>query len=171
MVHGDEALLGEMLDNLIDNALRYTRPKGAVTVRCGVDAAGAFFSVEDNGIGIPQAERAKVFERFYRGAGVGGDGSGLGLAIVKEGAQRHGAVGAIAVPASGTGTVASVRFPANANAGIDSVALQRTVAPSPAAHLSSARPLEQEAQMPLHGQPFIVDDAEHDGVATAAVGK
>jgi two-component system, OmpR family, sensor histidine kinase TctE len=110
----DEALLGEMLDNLIDNALRYTRPGGSATVRCGCDASGAFFGVEDNGIGIPPNERGKVFERFYRGAGAGGDGSGLGLAIVREGAERHGASVAIAQPRNGTGTFVCVRFGASA---------------------------------------------------------
>lgn len=109
-VDGDEALLAEMLDNLIDNALRYTRPGGSVTVRCGADAAGAFFGVEDNGVGIAPAERGKVFERFYRGAGAGGDGSGLGLAIVKEGAERHGASVAICAPGNGVGTYARVSF-------------------------------------------------------------
>jgi len=109
-VDGDDALLADMLDNLIDNALRYTRPGGAVTVRCGADAAGIFFGVEDNGVGIPEAERARVFERFYRGEGVGGDGSGLGLAIVREGASRHDAVVDIALPPSGTGTYVRITF-------------------------------------------------------------
>jgi two-component system sensor histidine kinase TctE len=109
-VDGDEALLADMLDNLIDNALRYTPPGGAVTVRCGADDAGAFFGVEDNGIGIPAAERGRVFERFYRGEGVGGDGSGLGLAIVKEGATRHDATVGIGVPPSGAGTYVRITF-------------------------------------------------------------
>ena len=116
-VAGDDALLAEMLDNLIDNALRYTRPGGAATVRCGCDAGGAFFGVEDNGIGIPPNERGKVFERFYRGAGAGGDGSGLGLAIVKEGAGRHGASVAVSQPRNGMGTFVCVRFRAAAAAG------------------------------------------------------
>jgi len=109
-VQADEALLVEMLDNLIDNALRYTPPGGAVTVRCGTDSDRAFFGVEDNGIGIPEAERDRVFERFYRGEGVGGDGSGLGLAIVREGAQRHGATVAICTPQNGVGTLIRVTF-------------------------------------------------------------
>lgn len=110
-VHGDETLLAEMLDILVDNALRYTPAGGTVTVRCGVDSESPYFGVEDNGIGIPEAEREKVLQRFYRGAGVGGEGSGLGLAIVKEGADRQGAKVSIARPASGVGTFVSVRFP------------------------------------------------------------
>lgn len=109
-VHGDEGLLAEMLDNLVDNALRYTPAGGAVTVRCGLAAGDPYFGAEDNGIGIPAAEREKVLERFYRGAGIGGDGAGLGLAIVKEGADRHGAAVAISRPANGIGTFVCVRF-------------------------------------------------------------
>jgi two-component system sensor histidine kinase TctE len=115
-VDGDETLLADMLDNLIDNALRYTRRGGTVTVRCGTDAAAVFFGVEDNGVGIPEGERARVFERFYRGERAGGDGSGLGLAIVREGATRHDAVVDIIVPSSGTGTYVRITFGQSADA-------------------------------------------------------
>ncbi|HJU24774.1 MAG TPA: sensor histidine kinase [Casimicrobiaceae bacterium] len=110
IVEGDDALLAEMLDNMIDNALRYTPAGGAVTVRCGADENGPYLGVEDTGIGIPESEREKVFERFYRGAGAGGDGSGLGLAIVKEGADRHAASVVVAPSAAGIGTFIQVRF-------------------------------------------------------------
>lgn len=109
-VTGDDTLLGEMLENLIDNAIRYTPAGGSVTVRCGVSAAGPYFSVDDNGIGIPPAERDRVFARFYRVAGVGGDGAGLGLAIVREGADRHRASVVISTPTNGTGTAVCVTF-------------------------------------------------------------
>jgi two-component system sensor histidine kinase TctE len=115
-VDGDETLLADMLDNLIDNALRYTRRGGTVTVRCGTDAAAVFFGVEDNGVGIPEGERARVFERFYRGERAGGDGSGLGLAIVREGATRHDAVVDIILPPSGTGTYVRITFGQSADA-------------------------------------------------------
>lgn len=115
-VDGDETLLADMLDNLIDNALRYTRRGGTVTVRCGTDAAAVFFGVEDNGVGIPEGERARVFERFYRGERAGGDGSGLGLAIVREGATRHDAVVDLIVPPSGTGTYVRITFGQSADA-------------------------------------------------------
>jgi two-component system sensor histidine kinase TctE len=118
-VDGDDALLTEALDNLIDNALRYTPSGGAVTVRCGVDDHGAFFGVEDNGVGIAEGERTKVFERFYRGAGASGDGCGLGLAIVKEAAERHDATVSIAVPPSGAGTFVRISFTRIACAGAD----------------------------------------------------
>jgi two-component system, OmpR family, sensor histidine kinase TctE len=89
-VRGDPVLLPELLDNLIDNALRYTPAGGAVTIGTAVHDGVAQISVEDTGPGITAGERAKVFERFYRIAGTEGEGSGLGLAIVKEIVDRHG---------------------------------------------------------------------------------
>jgi two-component system sensor histidine kinase TctE len=93
IVHGNPTMLRELLNNLIDNALRYTMAAGHVTVRVRVDDAEqrAFLEVEDTGPGIPQAERSHVFERFYRILGSHVEGSGLGLAIVREIAQQHDA--------------------------------------------------------------------------------
>lgn len=88
-VAGNPALLGELLNNLLDNALRYTPSGGSVTVRCGSERGHPYLSVEDNGPGIPESAHGKVFERFYRVHDTPGDGAGLGLAIVKEVAQRH----------------------------------------------------------------------------------
>jgi two-component system sensor histidine kinase TctE len=84
-------MLREMLSNLIDNALRYTPAGGSVTVRVRREAELAILEVEDTGPGIAPAERAHVFERFYRILGNSAPGSGLGLAIVREIAQQHGA--------------------------------------------------------------------------------
>lgn len=94
MVLGNPLMLRELLSNLIDNALRYTPPGGSVTVRVRSDAGDnrAILEVEDTGPGIPSAERARVFERFYRILGSNVAGSGLGLAIVREIAQQHDAV-------------------------------------------------------------------------------
>jgi two-component system sensor histidine kinase TctE len=80
-----------MLNNLIDNALRYTPGGGAVTVRIETDAGQAVLTVEDTGPGIPEPDRELVFERFHRVLGTNVDGSGLGLAIVKEIVDQHGA--------------------------------------------------------------------------------
>jgi two-component system, OmpR family, sensor histidine kinase TctE len=91
IVLGDPLLLPELLDNLIDNALRYTPVNGQVTVTTGYENDVPFLNVTDTGPGIPLAERTKVLERFYRIAGTSGDGSGLGLAIVREVVERHGA--------------------------------------------------------------------------------
>jgi two-component system sensor histidine kinase TctE len=93
MVHGNPLMLRELLSNLIDNSLRYTPPGGSVTVRVRPGEGGglAILEVEDTGPGIPPAERAHVFERFYRILGSNVAGSGLGLSIVREIAQQHGA--------------------------------------------------------------------------------
>lgn len=90
-IPGNSILLAELLNNLIDNALRYTPRGGRITVRVRALAASALLEVEDSGPGIPLGERERVFDRFYRVLGTTADGSGLGLAIVREIAQKHGA--------------------------------------------------------------------------------
>jgi len=95
-VKGDAMMLREAFANLVHNAIEYTPAGGHVTVRTGMRSqAGVpprpFLEVEDDGPGIPAAERGKVMERFYRVPGTAGTGSGLGLAIVREIAAAHGA--------------------------------------------------------------------------------
>jgi two-component system sensor histidine kinase TctE len=107
-VKGDALRLTEMLKNLLDNALRYTQPGGTVTVRV---TDGTTLEVEDNGSGIPEDERERIFERFYRVLGNGADGSGLGLSIVKEIAQTHGASVTYTTGKDGTGSCFRVSFP------------------------------------------------------------
>lgn len=90
-VRGDAFLLREALSNLVHNGMEYSPRGGHVTVRTGVRAGQPFAEVEDDGPGIPSAERERVLERFYRVPGTPGTGSGLGLAIVREIAAGHGA--------------------------------------------------------------------------------
>lgn len=110
IIECDTFLLREMLNNLLDNAIRYTQTGGQVTVRVSADTRTITLAVEDNGPGIPESERERVFERFYRVLGTGVDGCGLGLAIVREIAQRHNAEVALG-PRAGGGTVVKVTFP------------------------------------------------------------
>jgi two-component system sensor histidine kinase TctE len=110
-VQGERLLLRELLNNLIDNALRYSRPGGRVTVRV-TGGAEAALEVEDEGIGIPEGERELVFERFYRVLGTDTEGSGLGLAIVRGIATLHGAQVALFPNPRGRGTLARVVFAA-----------------------------------------------------------
>lgn len=110
-VVGDPFLLTELVDNLLDNALRYTQSGGAVTVRTGIIEGTPFLCVEDTGPGIPESERGKVRERFYRTAGTPGEGSGLGLAIVDEIVARHRGVLDIGSPAAHAGARFCVLFP------------------------------------------------------------
>lgn len=111
-VQGNAALLTEMLNNLIDNALRYTQNGGRVTVRIFRQDKQLIMEVEDNGPGIPIAEREQVFERFYRIPRTVQEGCGLGLSIVREIAHRHQGEIYILPVAEGSGTRMSAAFPA-----------------------------------------------------------
>ncbi len=91
-IDGDPLLLARLLGLLIDNALRYGRPGGRVRVAVRPDGTEARLDVDDDGIGVPESERARIFDRFYRGAEARvkrADGSGLGLAIGRWIARRH----------------------------------------------------------------------------------
>ena len=94
-LNGNATLLAELVRNLVDNAINYTPSSselpGMVTVRVQADHFGQvlLLQVEDNGPGIPQAERASVFQPFYRALGTNVHGSGLGLPIVQEIAAQH----------------------------------------------------------------------------------
>ncbi|MHB2205485.1 sensor histidine kinase [Methylobacterium sp. CM6257] len=91
-VRGDPTLIGEILGNIIDNAIRYAGRGARVVVRVANAPGGASAEVEDDGPGIAPEHREKVFARFYRVARSGGpEGSGLGLAVVRALADRLGA--------------------------------------------------------------------------------
>ena len=87
-VRGIALLLREMIDNLVDNAIKYTAPGGVVTVRLHTQPR-RLLEVEDSGVGIAMEERPYIFDRFYRSLGAAVEGSGLGLAIVREIADLH----------------------------------------------------------------------------------
>jgi len=104
----------EMLANLVDNAIRYGRPQGVIVVRCLVEGDDAVVQVDDDGPGIPAAEREKVFERFYRPAGTVADGCGLGLPIVQALAAQQGAKVSLGDTPGGTGLRVELRAPRTA---------------------------------------------------------
>lgn len=109
-------LLHEVLNNLIDNAIRHTPAGGNITIRCGTENDLPFLEVDDSGSGIAPEERDKVRERFYRSArsaSSGSDGCGLGLAIVDEVARVHGAQLSILDGSSGRGVRMRIDFPAS----------------------------------------------------------
>ncbi|MDP2399150.1 MAG: sensor histidine kinase N-terminal domain-containing protein [Burkholderiales bacterium] len=110
-VLGDVFLLRELLSNLINNAIAYTPPGGRVTVATGSRGEVAVLRVEDDGVGIPEALRPRVFDRFYRVDGAGGEGCGLGLAIVREIAHLHGGKVDISAAPAGRGTVVILELP------------------------------------------------------------
>ena len=105
-------LLTEALSNLLHNAVRYTPRGGHVTVQVARDGAQARLSVTDDGPGLPDEERRRAGERFFRGSQATQPGSGLGLAIVRSIAERHGGRLEVAAGAQGRGLVVSVRLPA-----------------------------------------------------------
>jgi two-component system, OmpR family, phosphate regulon sensor histidine kinase PhoR len=92
-IAGDRRLLAEVLQNLLDNATQYTMPGGQIMVGAETNDAEVIFTVSDTGIGIPQADQPRIFERFYRvdvarSREVGG--TGLGLAIARHLVEVHG---------------------------------------------------------------------------------
>ena len=114
-VMGDSIWLEELANNLIDNALRYTPSGGIVTVRCGSNANRTSWEVEDSGPGIPEEERERIFERFYRLDTPDVDGCGLGLPIVREIAHHHNATIAVEKGKHLGGALLRVSFPHNQN--------------------------------------------------------
>lgn len=114
-IDGDASQLTVLLNNLVENALRYTPRGGIVDVESFESGTQPGIRVIDNGPGIVESERARVFERFHRGESAHTDapdagGSGLGLAIVRAIADRHAAVVSLHTPPSGHGLEARVVF-------------------------------------------------------------
>ena len=112
-VSGVPRLLGEIVFNLMDNAIRYNVPGGRVTACCRKEGAGAVLTVSDTGIGIPPEHQQRVYQRFYRvdkSHSRASGGTGLGLAIVKHAAEVQGAKITLESE-SGKGTTVTVTFP------------------------------------------------------------
>ena len=103
-IYGDPAEIDRMIENLLDNALRYTPDGGNVALSCLPERAGVTLRVSDTGRGIAPADLPKVFDRFWRGEPARSrEGTGLGLAIVRALARRHGgSVSARSTPGVGS---------------------------------------------------------------------
>jgi len=116
-IEGNSFLLREAINNLIDNALRYTPTGGQVTCRVVRRRSEGgepevVLEVEDSGIGITEEQSELVFERFYRVDDSGTEGSGLGLPIVREIAELHHAIASLRPNPKGSGSIARMVFPA-----------------------------------------------------------
>ncbi|HEU4851346.1 MAG TPA: sensor histidine kinase [Telluria sp.] len=109
-VMGDRFLLRDLIDNLVDNALRYTPEGGTVNVVCHSEGGQGVLRIDDTGPGIEPARREAVFQRFVR-LDEKTTGSGLGLAIVRDIARAHGASVTLDDSPAG-GLVVTLRFPA-----------------------------------------------------------
>ena len=114
-VTGDGTLLRELLNNLLDNALRYGRQRGHIVVDITAHPS-ARLRVCDDGPGLNPAESERVLERFYRVPGSPGDGCGLGLAIVKEITDLHQARLSIQANAKCSGLCVEIQFPTDTGA-------------------------------------------------------
>lgn len=112
-LQGDPQRLGQLVDNLLANAVKFTPDGGRVSVRVVPDGDGWLLEVSDTGIGVPDDEQGEIFERFFRASNARRQamaGSGLGLAIVKRIVQAHG--GSIEIMSGeGEGTTCSVTLP------------------------------------------------------------
>ena len=112
-VNGDETQLTSMFTNLVDNAVNYTPAGGRVEVTGGTDGPEVIISISDTGIGIPEGNLPRIFERFYRvdkARSKATGGTGLGLSIVRHVAENHG--GTVTVESTlGKGTTFTVRLP------------------------------------------------------------
>ena len=110
--NGDRELLKELVENLVQNSIRYNRENGWVRVKVSSENKHAFLTVSDNGIGIPKEQQERVFERFYRvdkSRSRETGGTGLGLAIVKHIAEIHNAQVCLESE-PGKGTAITIRF-------------------------------------------------------------
>jgi signal transduction histidine kinase len=112
-VCGDRTALQHAIQNVIENAAKYSPPETPIIVQCASANGSHLVEVCDRGIGIPASEQAKIFEKFYRGRHVAGlhvQGVGIGLALVQHVIESHG--GSIAVESRpGEGSRFSLRLP------------------------------------------------------------
>ncbi len=109
---GYKAGISMLVRNLVDNAVRYTPQGGKVIVSLEDADDGIILRVSDNGVGVPQADRARIFDRFHRQLGQDSDGCGLGLSIVKRIVELHQADLTVEDSPLGNGLSVMVRFPA-----------------------------------------------------------
>jgi two-component system sensor histidine kinase KdpD len=118
------ALIEQALVNVLENAARFSPPHGRLQLRAGADDGELFFSVSDEGPGIPEEDRAKIFDMFYTAArgDRGGQGTGLGLAICQGMVGAHGGRISVADGIEGRGTCITLHLPLQAQPGYESEA-------------------------------------------------
>ena len=108
----NEDALRLLMNNLCDNAMRYTPADGHIEIRTYIRDSKAFIEVCDDGPGVPETERERIFERFYRAEGTKTiPGTGLGLAIVRRVAELHGGTPSLDAGLNGKGVCFRISFP------------------------------------------------------------
>ncbi len=164
-MHGVPVIVEEMLYNLCDNAIKYNEENGTVAIKVHSTGQQAIFTVTDTGIGIPQADKERVFERFYRvdkshSKQIGG--TGLGLSIVKHGAAFHNAT--IELESQlGSGTTITLFFPHSTEA---TALAEREALLDP---LNVEIPGETAAPVvQIRGEQVESDDADAEDIEVAA---
>jgi signal transduction histidine kinase len=158
-IRHDPVRVGQVVANLVGNAVKFTTRGGAVDVDVEAVEDGVKIVVTDTGVGIDPEELPRIFERFYRGTQASearGSGSGLGLAIVRSIVEMHGGKVTVEsrVGAGSTFTVVLPRDPRNSNA----VPLPSGVAPGPALD-----PGRKPADRSLDGAPIVTDSSSSGG--------
>jgi signal transduction histidine kinase len=133
-IRHDPQRIGQVVANLVNNAIKFTAPGGAIAIDVAPTAEGASIEVRDTGVGIDPAELPHIFERFYRGSQANearGSGSGLGLAIVRSIVDMHG--GTVEVESRlGLGSRFTVTLPRDPRLVAGTPAAQRAAVPSAA---------------------------------------
>ncbi len=111
-MRGDASLLCQLFSNLLSNAVKYSPNGGLIQITAAQEGTQIAVVIEDQGIGIPEADRERVFERYYRGSNTSGiAGTGVGLSLVRTIVDLH--KGTIAVESrEGEGSRFTIRFPA-----------------------------------------------------------
>lgn len=114
LIEADADGLRVLLNNLVDNALRYTQQGGRVDLQAAHEDGLPLLRVRDNGPGVPEQYRARLFDRFFRPDGQDAWGCGLGLSIVRNIADHHKAEILLADSSAGRGLSVTVLFPRQA---------------------------------------------------------
>ena len=113
LIVADRSRLEQVMMNIIGNAIKYTPDGGRIQISAGAEDSSVWMEVQDNGIGIPEQDRERIFERFYRvdkARSRESGGTGLGLSIAREIVQRHQGTLAL-VPHEGPGTTIRMTLP------------------------------------------------------------